>query len=65
MGRQAGRGREKRGFTFDGMGDENEASQEGLQLSVPGEEVTRQGGGSSQSFWQVALINDNAKEGCL
>jgi hypothetical protein len=30
---------------------------------VPGEEVTRQGGGSSHSFWQIALINDNTKEG--
>jgi hypothetical protein len=30
MERQAGRGREKRGFTFDEMGDVDEASQEGL-----------------------------------
>jgi hypothetical protein len=30
---------------------------------VPGEEVTWQGGEPSHSFWQIALINDNTKEG--
>ena len=29
---------------------------------MPGEEVTRRGGESLRFFWQIILINDNAKE---